>query len=58
MDSSPFMVLSRECGAVGFRSRRAIARAVSTDLTNIHRMLAPEGYRILVFEQLSEQEEE
>jgi hypothetical protein len=58
MDSSPFMVLSQECGAVGFRSRRAIARAVSTDLTNIHRMLAPEGYRILVFERLSEQEEE
>jgi len=58
MDSSPFIVLTQECGIVGFRSRRAIARAASTDLANIHRMPAPEGYCILVFEELSEQEEE
>src|SRR6267378_335129 len=58
MDSSPFIVLTQECGIVGFRSRRAIARAASTDLGNIHRMPAPEGYCILVFEELSEQEEE
>ena len=58
MDSSPFIVLAQECGIVGFRSRRAIARAASTDLANIHRMPAPEGYCILVFEELSEQEEE
>jgi FAR1 DNA-binding domain-containing protein len=58
MDSSPFIVLAQECGIIGFRSRRAIARAASTDLANIHRMPAPEGYRILVFEELSEQEEE
>ncbi len=58
MDSSPFIVLAQECGIVGFRSRRAIARAASTDLANIHRMHAPEGYCILVFEELSEQEEE
>ena len=58
MDSSSFIVLAQECGIIDFPSRRAIARAVSTDLTNIHRMLAPEGHSILAFEELSEQEEE
>ena len=45
-------------GIVGFRSRRAIARAASIDLANIHRMPTPEGYCILVFEALIEQGEE
>src|SRR5467141_3104236 len=60
-DKYGFFSFHRSCTGVWYRSlssRRAIARAASTDLANIHRMPAPEGYCILVFEELGEQEEE
>lgn len=52
MSKSPYLIKAQESSLSNFPGGRVIGQAFKTDLMNLHRMMAPQGFVILELDKL------